>query len=361
LQVDLAGAAAHNRSVGRSLQTPICADLGIEYPIFSVGFGFSAGPDLVCAVSDAGGCGVLGASGMPDEHIRAQISAVRERTDRTFGVNLIIAELTAGESAEDMAFVRAQAAAIIEERAPILVLFWGDPAPFVADAHRNGVRVFVQVGSVGTAEDAAAAGVDAVIAQGIEAGGHVIGTTSIWDLLPATVAAVAPTPVLASGGIGDGAGVARALRLGAQGVSLGTRFVASDEAWIHPTYKQSVVDSTAADTYYGELFDVGWPDAPHRVLRNKAVQEWEMSGCAPSGARPGEGTSIGVSRRPWGDFEWPRYSPGMVMPDFDGDPEYAPMWAGESCEVVDDIKPAGVIVRDLARQAEAALADAAPA
>ncbi len=342
------------------VQTPLCRELGIEYPIFSVGFGFSAGPELVSAVSGAGGCGVLGGSGLPGEEIRRRIARIRELTDRPFGVNVIIAELEQPHSSdEDKAYVREEIAAAVEERAPLLVLFWGDPAPFVEGAHRNGVKVFVQVGSVTEAEAAAAAGVDAVIAQGIEAGGHVRGTTSIWKLLPAAVEAVRPVPVLASGGIGDGQGLARALRLGAQGVSLGTRFVASEEAWIHPVYKQRVVDSSAEDTFYGELFDVWWPDAPHRVLRNtKTFEEWDAAGRPAPGDRPGEGTPIGTSRRPWGDYEWPRYAIGMVTPDFDGDPEYAPMWAGESCSVVNDIKPAGVIVRDLVHEAEAALAEA---
>ena len=345
--------------MGIPLRTPLCRELGIDHPVFSVGFGVSAGPELVSAVSNAGGCGVLGGSGVPPEEIGRRIARVRELTDRPFGVNVIIAELEQPDSdEEDKEFVREQIAAAIEERAPLLVLFWGDPAPFVEEAHRNGVRVFVQIGSITEAEAAAAAGVDAVIAQGIEAGGHVRGTTSIWDLLPAVVEAVKPVPVLASGGIGDGAGLARALRLGAQGVSLGTRFVASDEAWIHAVYKQRIVESSAEDTFYGELFDVWWPAAPHRVLRNtKTFEEWDAAGRPTSGARPGEGTFIGTSRRPWGEYQWPRYAPGMVTPDFDGDPEYAPMWAGESCGVVNDIKPAASIVRDLVREAAAALVD----
>jgi nitronate monooxygenase len=344
--------------VAVALRTPLCRELGIEYPVFSVGFGVSAGPELVAAVSHAGGCGVLGGSGLPADEIARRVTRVRELTDRPFGLNFIIADFEAPDSSdEDRDFIRGQVDAAVEAHAPLIVLFWGPAAPFVGDARRHGVKVMIQVGSVAEAQAAVADGVDAVIAQGIEAGGHVRGTTSIWELLPATVEAVTPVPVLASGGIGDGAGLARALQLGAQGVSLGTRFVASEEAWIHPVYKQRVVDSSAEDTFYGELFDVGWPDAPHRVLRKtKTVAEWEAAGRPRSGKRPGEGTPIGTQRRPWGDYEWPRYSPGMVTPDFDGDPEYAPMWAGESCSVVNDIKPAADVVRDLVREAEAALA-----
>jgi nitronate monooxygenase len=338
------------------LRTPICRELGIEHPIFSVGFAVSAGPELVQAVSGAGGCGVLGGSGLPPDEIRRRIDRVRELTDRPFGVNFIIAALEDPDSPdEDRAFIAEQVDAAVQARVSLIVLFWGPAAPFVEDAHRNGVKVLIQVGSVEEAEAAAAAGVDAVIVQGIEAGGHVRGTTSIWKLLPETVEAVEPVAVLASGGIGDGEGLARALQLGAQGASLGTRFVASEEAWIHPVYKQRIVESSAEDTFYGTLFDVGWPDAPHRILRSKTFEEWDAAGRPPVGQRPGEGTSIGASRRPWGDFEWPRYATGMVTPDFDGDPEYAPMWAGESCGVVTEIKPAAQIVRDLVSEAERAL------
>jgi nitronate monooxygenase len=182
------------------------------------------------------------------------------------------------------------------------------------------------------------------------------GRRWIWELLPAAVEAVEPLPVLASGGIGDGAGLARALALGAQGVSLGTRFVASEEAWIHPACKQRVVESTAADTVYNELYDAWWPDAPHRTLRNKTVDEWEAAGRPPPGNRPGEGTTIRRRRLISGDVQdWPRYAVGAIPPTFEGDLERVPILAGESCSVVNDVKPAAQIVRDLVRDAEAAM------
>jgi NAD(P)H-dependent flavin oxidoreductase YrpB (nitropropane dioxygenase family) len=131
-----------------------------------------------------------------------------------------------------------------------------------------------------------------------------------------------------------GAALARALRVGAQGASLGTRFVASEEAWVRADDKRRIVAGGAADTVYTTLFDIGWPDAPHRKLRDRVVREW----------------AAGPAR------EWPRYAVGMAVPTFDGDIEDAPLWAGESCEVVDGVKPAAAIVADLVRQAEAALA-----
>ena len=167
--------------------------------------------------------------------------------------------------------------------------------------------------------------------------------------------------MLASGGIGDGAGLARALQLGAQGVSLGTRFVASEEANIHPAYKETVVSSSASETVLTvDLFDVGWPDAPHRTLRNGIHEEWEAAGRPPSGQRPGEGTTIGRDRSTSGEIEdWRRYVPGMATPEFDGDIDDVPLWAGESISVVNEIKPAREIVNDLVRQAADTLAASA--
>ena len=341
------------------LQTPLCRALGIDYPILNVGFAESAGPELAAAVSNAGGGGVLGASGVPAHETLRRIERVRKLTDRPFGVNIIIASLERpGVSEEWRAEVRARVVGIIQDGVPFIVFFWGDPAPFVEEAHRYGVKVFIQVGSVEEAKSAAAAGVDAIITQGFEAGGHVKAKESIWEVLPEAVKAVAPVPVLASGGIGNGAGIARALRLGAQGVSLGTRFVACEEAYIHQAYKDRVVRSRAEDTFYSaDLFDGGWPGAPHRVIKNKTFEEWDAAGRPPPGSRPGEGTIIGTLRYPWGEEEeWPRYAAGMIVPDFEGDLEYAPMWAGESVGDVKDVKPAGEVVRDLVREAEAALA-----
>jgi nitronate monooxygenase/enoyl-[acyl-carrier protein] reductase II len=225
-------------------------------------------------------------------------------------------------------------------------------------AHEQGVKLLLQVGWLAKAEAAAEVGVDAVIVQGIEAGGHVRGTSSIWELLPAAVEALKPLPVLASGGIGDGAALARALMLGAQGVHMGARFVCSEESWCHPAYKQRIVESRAEDTVYNQLYVVWWPAAPHRTLRNKTLAEWEAAGCPPPGERPGEGTSIGRWRMlDSGKLqEWPRYAAAVTTPDFEGDIDYAPLFAGESCSVVNDIKPAAAIVRDLTRDAEATLA-----
>jgi len=341
-----------------ALRTPLCDGLGIDVPILSAGMGSVAGPDLVAAVSEAGGFGVLGISGASPEVVRERIDTTRALTSRPFGVNVIIDEDGWATSEEDRELVRVEVETAIDEHVAAVVLFWGDPSPYVDPAHRRGVMLLVQVGSVAEAEAAAAAGVDAIIAQGVEAGGHVRGTSSIWKLLPAVVAAVSPVPVLASGGIGDGAGVARAINLGAQGVSLGTRFVASEESRALPEYKRRIVESVAKDTVYTEdLYDILWPGAPTRTLRNRTFDEWDAAGRPSPGHRPGEGTSIGMMRRPSGEtFDWPRYM-GAASPvvGFEGDLDYTAMWAGESVEVVNDVLPAAEIVRRLARDAAAAL------
>ena len=312
---------------------------------------------LAAAVSNAGGLGVLGGSGrLTAEDVRLRIARTRELTDRPFGLNLIIKGVELGLP-EHIEWAEERVAIAVEERVPLLVFFCGDPTPYVAEAHRHGVRVAVQVGSVDEAERAAAGGVDIVIAQGVEAGGHVRAMTSLLVNLPTIVDAVAPVPVLASGGIADGRGLVAALALGAQGVSLGTRFVATDEAHIPDEYKRRVLEAGAADTVYGYLFDIGFPDTPHRMLRNRVVSEWEAAGRPEPGAREHEADTVGVITMPDGErAEIPRYASMMAVPEFEGDLELVPLWAGESVGLVCDLLPAGEIVRRIAREADEVIA-----
>lgn len=332
------------------LTTPLARKLRVEIPIFSAPMGGgTAGPALSAAVSNAGGCGILGLGGVPALAVPELIRATRTATERPFGAGLLLPFL------DPAAFE-----ACLAERLPFLVLFWGELTPWVGHAHRRGIRVFAQVGSVAEARAAARAGADAVIAQGFEAGGHVRGTTSLGALLPAVVAAVKPLPVLAAGGIATGAGLAAALAAGAQGAMLGTRFLASPEASATDEYKRRIVAANAEDTVHTTLFGVGWPDAPHRVLRNRAVAEWEAAGSPAPGARPGEGTAIGKVRLGSGLVEVPRYSVMSPFASFEGDHELAALYAGESCSLVHDLRPAARIVREVAREAERALARLAP-
>lgn len=209
------------------LQTPLCRAFGIEFPILSVGMSWLAGPELAAAVSNAGGCGVVGVAGMVRDQVRARIRETRALTNKPFRANIIIARMQEG-----------QVEACLDEGAPLIVFFWGDPSPYIRDAHRAGSKVFLQVGSLDEAKMAAAAGVDGIIAQGVEAGGHVKGTTALSTLLPSVADAVKPLPVIAAGGIANGRGLAAALALGAQAVSLGTRFLCSEEAFAAPKYRR---------------------------------------------------------------------------------------------------------------------------
>ena len=334
--------------------TELCRTLGIEHPILSVGFAAGAGPELAAAVSNAGGLGVIGGSGFPPDYLRERIAATRELTDRPFGINLIIDDQ--GDP-ENTALLHERFSTCVEERVPVIVLFEGDPSWYVGPAHEQGLKVFIQVGTPAEARAAADASVDAVIAQGVEAGGHIAAKHGLFVNLPAIVDAVAPLPVLASGGIADGRGLAAALALGAQGVSLGTRFVATDEAFVSDEYKRRVVASGAEDTFYsGFLYDVNWPDVPHRAIKTKAYDEWVAAGRPPSGQRPGEGNAIGALHRPWGELVISRWTSFMATPWFDGDLEYAPLWAGESVELVHEILPAGEVVRRIAAEADEVLA-----
>ena len=339
-----------------TLRTPLCDLLGIDVPILNVGYGWSATPELAAAVSNAGGLGVMGL-GIPADQIERCVTAARSLTTRPFGGNIIIAAFGSPHATEEGRQARrAQIEAALAARIPVLVLFWGDPAPFVAPAHAAGAKLLIQVGSAEEAAAAARAGVDAVIAQGVEAGGHVKATRSIWDVIPETVRAVGDTPVIASGGIGDGAAIARALRLGAQGVSLGTRFLVAEETWVHPHYKERLLAATAADAVYTtDLYHVGWPDAPHRALKNKTFAMWDAAGRPGPGAKPREGEIIGTQRVAWGDVPMQRYQPGMLTPSFTGDPDDAVMWAGESVDAVREVQPAAEIVRRLVAETEAAL------
>lgn len=231
------------------IRTPICERLGIEHPVFQAGMGWVARADLAAAVSEAGGLGVVGAgSTMDGEQLRAEIRRVRELTDKPFGVDILFATVRAeGERvARYTDTVRQMIEAVLEERVPVLVSGLGSPAAVVPAAHQRGIYVMSVVGAVRHAEKAVADGVDAVIASGMDGGGHVgrIGTAA---LAPAVVDAV-EVPVLAGGGLADGRGLAAALAFGAQGVWMGTRFIATAESRSHDNYKHRIAETDVAGT-----------------------------------------------------------------------------------------------------------------
>ncbi len=318
------------------LRTRLCDLLGIDVPIVCAPMGPSiTGPELAAAVSNAGGLGVISFGADPPDLLRQQIRRLRDLTDKPFGVNFILHFP-----------VEAQVAVCLEERVPVLSFFWGDPTPYVDRAHAAGAKVVDQVGSVEAAQRSARAGVDAIIAQGVEAGGHIAGTVTTLALVPRVVDAVAPTPVIAAGGIVDARGLVAALALGAEGVVLGTRLLATPEAAAHPIYKQKVLEATEEETVRTTLFGGGWPNAPHRVLRTPFVEQWLSQEARGSEQRPDEPvigeTSFGGRRIPVQRF--------MGLPataEATGDIESMALLAGQGVGLVHEIKPAAEIVQEL--------------
>ena len=330
------------------LHTPLCKLLNIELPIIQAPIGGAAGPALAAAVSNAGGLGVVTQLNVNEARQRSR--ETRKLTDRTFAVNQILRPQNSPELDIENRMERLKAS--LDEGAQVVALFWDDPSPYVELIHSAGALITHSVGSVEEARAAVDAGVDVIVAQGWEAGGHVKGDISTLALVPRVVDAVSPTPVVAAGGIADGRGVAAALVLGAAGVYVGTRFLVSEESDAHPIYKEKVLRSVESDTLYSGLFDIGWPDAPVRTLRNSTVAMWEAAGRPPSGQRPGEGDVIVTLEdgRPG-----IRYASGTATSAITGDIEAMALWAGQGVGLATRIQPAGEIVRELAQEAESAL------
>jgi nitronate monooxygenase len=315
---------------------PTAAQLPWTVPVMQAPIGPAATPELVAAVSGAGGIGCLGASWTDPAGLREQIGAVRRLTDRPFAVNLVLAF----EQAE-----RLEVCA--QERVALVSFSWGVAPELVARAHAAGCQVLVQAGSVAEAVAGAQAGCDVVIAQGVEAGGHVQGTTALAALIGQVTAAVG-VPVIAAGGLVDAAGVQAAIGAGAAGAMMGTRFVATDEADVHPQYAARVV--AGSDTVHTLLFDGGWPDAPHRVLVNSTYERWARLGRKPPGERPGEGEILGEHA----GVPIPRYSADDPRRETTGDIEAMCLYAGTGAGAITSIEPAAAVVErigaDLGRE-----------
>ncbi len=322
------------------LHTRLCDILGIELPIIAA----PMGPDistleLAAAVSNAGGLGIISFGANPPTVLRQQIRRLRELTDSPFGVNMIL-EFPVEE----------HVTVCLEERVPVLSFFWGDSSPYIARVHAAGLKVIDQVGSVKSARQSARAGTDVIIAQGIEAGGHVAGQVATMALVPRVVDAIAPTPVVAAGGIADARGLVAALALGAEGVALGTRFLATPEAAAHPIYKQRVLQANEEDTVRTTLFGGMWPNAPHRALRTAFVEEWLGQEARGSEQRPDEPV-IGQTRFGGQTIPLQRFMGLPPSANASGEIESMAMLAGQSVGMVQEIKPAATIVRELAEGA----------
>lgn len=325
-----------------TLATDFTSLAGIEFPIVQAPIGSASTPELVAAVSNAGGLGMLSLTWRTPSEARELIRQTRALTDRPFGVNLVLL----WDAAERLAIA-------LEEGVPIVSLSWGDPTPWVEQIHAAGALVIHMVGSTAAAIAAKRCGVDAVVAQGLEASGHVEGRTGIMALIPEMVDAVAPLPVLAAGGIGDGRGLAAALCLGASGVWLGTRFLLAEEADAHPDYQRWLIDAGASDTIHTTLFRGGWPpNTPVRTLPNKTLQLWQDAGRPEPGRGPGENDVIGHTGKGVPIIRYHDDFPGALTT---GDLESMVLYAGEGVGVMGEVLPAAEIVRTMTDQAESVL------
>lgn len=365
--------------MGHALKTALCDVLGIEYPILQSGMGSVAGPDLVAEVSRAGGLGILGGLNVPPDELRRRIGWVRDLTDRPFGVNLWLhselrppvdparlADETVGavQSALNRfrerleipaahgrpgatpALVDQAFAVILEERVPVFSAGIGSPTKeMVRRCHERGIKVVAMVATVADAREVAAAGVDAVVAQGGEAGGHrsigvkpaspeaaAIGTIA---LVPQIVDAV-EVPVIAAGGIADGRGLVAAVALGASGILLGTRFVATRESMAPEFWKKSLLEEDGGATTLTDAFTGQWA----RTLRNTFVTEYRAAGAPvlPSLLQASAARDI--------------YEAAVARQDG----QYFHMYSGQGVGLIHDLPGAADVVHAIVREAGAVLA-----
>ncbi len=375
------------------LRTPICDLLGIEYPVSLAGMGAGSGgsalAELVAAVSDAGGLGVLGAAGLGPAQIHEQCAKIRSLTSKPFGVDILLPGNTApppstgngggeasaprdprdslpkqytewadkaiehfdlrepapaqpsgrsGQGLGSASFQDQQVQAIIEEKAAVFASGLGNPAVYVKRFHEIGTKVMALVGNVKNARRVAEGGADVVVAQGYDAGGHT-GRIGTFALTPQVVDAVSPTPVVLAGGVGDGRGVAGALALGAQGVWVGTAFLATNEANVLPELKQRILQATEEDTRITRLYS----GKTMRNINNPLIEYWEDSGlqALPMGLQGMVSGRVTNAAR------------------VSGHPELTMNPAGQISGMLKEIRPARVVLEEMVEEAVLVLQDLA--
>ncbi len=360
------------------LRTPICDLLGIEVPIVLAGMGGASTPELAAAVSNAGGLGVLGAAACGPDELREWIERTRKLTSRPFGVDTLLPASVRrgtfdkpsakGQSPRELLpqyleFARefmekeglecvetprirggftndlfeAQMRVVVEQRVPVYASGLGDPSPWMEALHKNGTKVMAVVGAVRHARKVAAAGIDVIVAQGHDAGGHnsPVGTMA---LIPQVVDAAGDIPVLGAGGIVDGRGVAAALMLGAQGVWVGSAFLATHEAGIEEFQKKAIVEATEE----GTTITRSVTGKPARYIKSKWTQAFVDAGLEPL-PMPYQGAVSG---------------PVQAAALRQGRGDIAPGFAGQGIGMIHAIRPARDVLRELVEGAERALGGA---
>lgn len=319
------------------IRTPVCDLLEIEHPIALGGMGSIYAPNLVAAVSNAGGLGAMGCHGLSPDQIRTGVRTIRDLTNKPFALNFLIFDTREESFATALAL-----------RPQVIAFAWPRPdqdvKSFITRAHDAGAKVTFMAGGVPEAVRAAECGADVIIAQGTEGGGHVSWLATM-ALVPMIDDAVAPIPVLAAGGIADGRGLVAALALGADGVLLGTRFLASQESSLHPNFKQAIVDADGHDTLLSEIPDVAagkvWPGAMSRSKRNRFIERWAGREWALRQNQSEALLQVLAARK-------------------NGDIDEAPLSMGQDAGLIHDIPPAAEIVSRIARQAEQILRQRLP-
>jgi enoyl-[acyl-carrier protein] reductase II len=313
------------------MRTRICELLGIEFPVIQAGMSIFTSAELVCAVSNAGGLGTLGCWRRPAEDLAKQLAVIRERTTRPFAINHVVPAL------DEAVFAMS-----LEARPALISLALGDPGDLVKRIHDAGIKAMQQVTTVAQARQAAERGVDIIVAQGSDGGGY-IGTVGTLALVPQVVDAVRPVPVVAAGGIADGRGLAAAIMLGAEGINLGTRFLACEEAPVGLAWKRSIVEAAAEDAVRVEVVNDIMPNPGSlgygtvlRSLRSPFIDTWR-------------------DRREEAKRQAERLLGELVALTKQGKIGEALPAAGQSAGLIGDIRPAGEILRRIVDEAESLL------
>lgn len=303
------------------METRITELLGCEYPIIQGGMAWVAENTLASAVSNAGGVGLIAGGNAPIDYLREQIRLCKEKTDKPFGVNIMLMS----DNADDLAQL------VIDEDVKVVTTGAGNPGKYISAWKTAGVKVIPVVASVALAKRMEKAGVDAVVAEGTESGGH-IGENTTMCLVPQVVDAVS-IPVIAAGGIADGRGMAASFMLGAEGVQIGTRFLASEECQIHPTFKELVIKAKDTDSVVTGRY-TGHPCRNVKTKFAKQLANGEKNGTLTPDEF--EKLTVGALRR-------------AVV---DGDVESGSFLCGAIAGMVNEIKPCDAIIKEIMQQAE---------